>query len=159
MLALVVGTLLAIAALVVVLQPLFAVGASQRLRPRAAAAAADREDPVLALREIEFDRATGKLSDSDYDALKSEFTRQALAAMRADDATAARSGGDAAEDAVLAYRRRAISCASCGPRPEPDAIYCSSCGGYLPGKCASCATPVLEPGAQYCTGCGTALAA
>ena len=41
------------------------------------------ERAVDALREIEFDRATGKLSDADYVALKSRYTEQALSAMRA----------------------------------------------------------------------------
>src|SRR2546426_1547312 len=34
---------------------------------------------LRALKEIEFDRATGKLSDADYDALKAEYTAAALA--------------------------------------------------------------------------------
>jgi hypothetical protein len=33
------------------------------------------ESAIDALREIEFDRATGKLSDDDYAALKTEYTR------------------------------------------------------------------------------------
>ena len=37
---------------------------------------------LRALKEIEFDRATGKLSDTDYDALKAEYTVAALAALR-----------------------------------------------------------------------------
>src|SRR2546426_11685291 len=39
---------------------------------------------LRALKEIEFDRATGKLSDTDYDALKAEYTAAALAALRAE---------------------------------------------------------------------------
>ena len=50
------------------------------------------EDAVVALREIEFDRATGKLSDTDYAELKSRYTERALAAMRA--------RGDAGADAT-----------------------------------------------------------
>src|SRR5207247_9446047 len=37
---------------------------------------------LRALKEIEFDRATGKLSDSDYEQLKAKYTHDALAAMR-----------------------------------------------------------------------------
>ena len=89
---------------------------------------------MQALREIEFDRETGKLSDSDYAALKSRYTREALAAMRDEDAGVAGPSGDAAEAVILQYRRRQLGCSACGPRPEPDAIYCSTCGRYLAGE-------------------------
>src|SRR5437773_6556802 len=37
---------------------------------------------LRALKEIEFDRATGKLSDADYDALKNQYTALAVEALR-----------------------------------------------------------------------------
>src|SRR6267378_8220969 len=37
---------------------------------------------LRALKEIEFDRATGKLSDTDYDQLKAKYTQEALAVLR-----------------------------------------------------------------------------
>ena len=40
---------------------------------------------LVALREIEFDRATGKLSDVDYADLKTRYTREAIDAMRRED--------------------------------------------------------------------------
>jgi hypothetical protein len=113
-------------------------------------------EAVVALREIEFDRATGKLSDNDYDELKARYTERALAAMRIGVAGAP---DDPVEAAVLAYRARLRSCARCGPRPEPDAAYCSNCGHYLPGECASCGAGVDEAGAAFCTSCGRQLAA
>jgi hypothetical protein len=70
----------------------------------------NRDQAIDALREIEFDRATGKLSDSDYDSLKASYTERALTAMRA--------GGN-------------VVCESCGPRPETDARFCSRCGRSL----------------------------
>src|ERR1051326_5344418 len=36
---------------------------------------------LLSLKEIEFDRATGKLSDADYEALKARYSAEALAAL------------------------------------------------------------------------------
>ena len=41
---------------------------------------------VDVLREIEFDRATGKLSEADYGSLKSAYTARALAELRAPSA-------------------------------------------------------------------------
>jgi hypothetical protein len=161
MLPLAIGTLLAVGALAYVLFPLF-VGATPT-PPRGAATArqaagAAEQDAVVALREIEFDRVTGKLSDSDYDELKTRYTERALQAMRA-GAGSSVATEDAVEAAVLAYRSRLHSCAQCGPRPEPDAVYCSSCGHYLPGECGGCGAAVSEAGASFCAGCGRQLAA
>ena len=160
MLALVIGTLLAVGALAFVLYPLFAGIAVVALRVPATAAqtaTAAEQEAVVALREIEFDRATGKLSDSDYGELKTRYTEHALAAMR--DGASIPTDEDPAEAAIRAYRGRLRECAGCGPRPEPDAAYCSNCGLYLPGACGSCGNPVTEPGAVFCSSCGRALAA
>lgn len=161
MTALIIGTLLAVGALSYVLFPLFVgtVLAPRRVLPTARESAdAAEHEAVVALREIEFDRVTGKLSDADYAELKARYTGRALAAMR--DLSAPASGGDdPIEAAVLAYRARLHSCSRCGPRPEPDAIYCSNCGSYLPGKCAGCGALVEQPGAAFCNCCGRRLAA
>ena len=167
MLALAIGTLLAVAALAYVLYPLLFAGSGlgERTAPRAprVAVTAGDEDAVAALREIEFDRATGKLSDADYSDLKTRYTARALEAMRAAGGADVDAGtpvsGDAAEAAVLAIRQRLRNCARCGPRPEADAVYCSSCGAYLDEKCAGCGRVVEEAGAAFCAGCGRQLAA
>jgi hypothetical protein len=161
MLALTLGTLLAVAALAYVLFPLLfgttAARPIRAIRPAATTKSAE-SDAVVALREIEFDRVTGKLSDADYSELKTRYTGRALEAMRAAPTDAA-TVEDAAEAAVSAYRARLRSCARCGPRPEPDAVYCSSCGTYLPGKCEGCGASVEESGAAFCSHCGRQLAA
>lgn len=160
MLALAIGTLLAVGALAFVLYPLFAGVALTPFRAplttKQAAGVAERE-AVVALREIEFDRATGKLSDSDYGELHARYTERALQAMRSGDSNAL--ADDPVEAAVLAYRARLKQCVTCGPRPEPDAIYCSNCGHYLPGACGFCGSAVSEPAAAFCRACGRQLAA
>lgn len=156
---LIVGAALAVIALVVVLYPLFGDLSMPARRARKAEGATPSVEAVQALREIEFDRETGKLSDSDYAALKSRYTREALAAMRDEDAGVAGPSGDAAEAVILQYRRRQLGCSVCGPRPEPDAIYCSTCGRYLAASCAHCHAPITEIGARYCAACGETLAA
>jgi hypothetical protein len=160
-LPLVTGSLLAVVVVAYVLYPLVFSGPVTSVHRRigfpAIAPPAD-EDAIVALREIEFDRATGKLSDTDYAELKSRYTARALAAMRARGDTAA-SPEDLVEATVLAYRARLRSCVRCGPRPEPDAVYCSNCGAYLDEKCAGCGRVVEEAGAAFCAGCGRQLAA
>src|SRR5512143_2340256 len=114
MLALALGTLLAIGALAFVLYPLF-VGAMPHAAARIIRKAPKREEEleaVVALREIEFDRETGKLSDSDYAELKTRYTARALSAMRAASPAA---GEDPIEAAVLAYRANLKQCTRCGP--------------------------------------------
>jgi Double zinc ribbon len=135
---------------------------------------------LAALKEIEFDRETGKLSDSDYQSLKSKYTAEALAAMRHEpEPTGAGRGSDDLETMIAAKLRALRSasaskssdvpasspssgpaCSSCGPRPEPDAVYCSSCGRRLPVRivCDRCGTP-LVPGSRYCESCGRQVAA
>jgi hypothetical protein len=159
MLALLVGTVLAVGALAYVLFPLLVASAPvpRHLRRYGAPSVAPEQDAVVALREIEFDRATGKLSDGDYDELRTRYTQQALAALRVGDG--AQSPDDEAEAAVSAFRSQLKQCTTCGPRPEPDATYCSSCGKFLPGVCGSCGASVTEPGAAFCISCGRQLAA
>jgi hypothetical protein len=164
MLALVIGTLLAVAALTYVLYPLLFApvpgGPTPRRRAARAAATGGDEDAVAALREIEFDRATGKLSDADYAELKTRYTQRALEAMRERGGAEEKGGAeDAVEAAVQAFRARLRSCARCGPRPEADAAYCSNCGAYLDETCAGCGRVVEEAGAAFCAGCGRQLAA
>ena len=171
-----IGAALAVAALVYVLFPLFdAIGPAAARSNRPALAP---ESAVDALREIEFDRETGKLSDDDYSALKTEYTRKGLVEMRALRRPmvelAARSDGradaatpndgatgaiDPAEAAVLRYRSVRRECDACGPRPEPDPAFCSSCGKYLKGSCAHCGATVDAPASRFCGKCGSSLAA
>lgn len=191
---LVLGTALALGALTLVLSPLLSGEVEVRAddEKRAAAEAArvkaarakrsGRDDEqldgaVAALREIEFDRETGKLSDSDYAELKTRYTREALAELRAADArdaavasasapvslrdasSVAHDDADPVEAAIRRARDNQRSCDVCGPRPEPDATYCSSCGRYLPGACGACGTRVDLVGSRFCSGCGDQLAA
>ena len=109
MTALLVGTALAVASLCYVLYPLFR--ADIAVLPRPTSADRGRQSPAIdALRELEFDRQTGKISDADYEPLKARYTEQAIAVMRAGNAPV---------------------CERCGPRPERDAEFCSKCGAAL----------------------------
>lgn len=166
---------LAVAGLVfwLVFQPLVAPAAPElALQEPEAPEETRRGVALLALKEIEFDRATGKLSDEDYEFLKGRYSTEAIAALEADEA-----GPDkvvAADDpetliAVRLDQLRSASvsgssppppCPSCGPRPEPDALFCSRCGHSLHAVvfCASCGA-ALTPDGRFCAGCGGRVAA
>lgn len=194
-LALGAGTALALGAALVVLGPLLDEDADAPIAPLPpdpsrialgpAAAAAEGVSAVEALREIEFDRATGKLSDEDYAELKATYTREALAEMRAAAAGASITAPEAldpVESALADYRARQQhargpaaehlaaahlaerlhvepgSCFVCGPRPESDATFCSNCGRFLAAECPACHAPCTREGQRYCEACGTSLA-
>ena len=144
MLELLAGLFVALAALALVLEPL--------ARPATAAAHAAGDDPfadplesespkvraLVALREIEFDRATGKLSEEDYVRLKAKYEAAAIAAIEAEEAGVVAAAPDAAvipRAAVAAPQTSAATgaCPRCGPRPEAAPIFCSSCGRSLVG--------------------------
>jgi len=141
--------LLGATVLLLVLQPLF--------RPTSLAPAFEEpEDPeetrrgiaLIALKEIDFDRATGKLSDADYEFLKGKYTAEALEAIR-DETPPAASGATPS-----------LRCARCGAHPEPGAKFCTGCGASLSTAtaCPSCRAP-FEPGTRFCTSSGTPVAA
>ncbi len=167
----IVGIALAVIALVIVLAPVFSDEAPADIRAehRTTPKLEIDDEPVPgsaieALREIEFDRETGKLSDDDYDGMKARYTTQALVELRAQDAasgvgTSVAAPADLAERLVKKYRPGSTICQTHGLRPEPDALFCSECGAFLPGKCERCGTAVTAAGAHFCTGCGHVLAA
>ena len=157
LIALLVGTVLAVGALAFVLYPLFFPSETTAAPVETTASAAGGDSAIVALREIEFDRATGKLSESDYAELKATYSARALAEMRKTEAKEPE-GVDPIEARVRAYRRTHKDCPTCGLRPEPDAIYCSSCGIFLDKLCPSCKAPIPESGAAFCSTCGKSVA-
>ena len=162
MLELILGVLLAAGATYFVLLPI--------LRPPVESASDaqpgdEGEDPaddmspqtvaLRALKEIEFDRATGKLSDADYESLKAQYTAEALAVMR-------ETGGVVPPPiSPPVTRLPSPACPVHGPPREPGADFCSACGRRLQeasGFCGRCGTP-LERDAQFCHRCGSRVAA
>ena len=121
-------------ALWIVLAP---IGSGGSVSPRDESEPDDPEETprgvaLAALKDIEFDRATDKLAEADYADLKARYTAAAVAAMREEEA--ARHPDDV--ETLIAARVRALrgaaaACVVCGPRPEPDALFCSTCGRLL----------------------------
>jgi hypothetical protein len=157
-----IAAVVGLAVLWLVLQPVLRPG-GQRERPPEPI---DPEETpkgiaLTALKEIEFDRETGKLSDADYELLKRKYTVAALAALRHEQASAPPTDVEAMIAAkVAALRGGYPACTTCGPRPEPDALFCSGCGRRLSTgtHCERCGA-VLEPASRFCEGCGSRVAA
>ena len=154
MLELLAGVLISLSVLVVVLEPLTrARGATPQHSP-GAPELIDPEDldspkirALTALREVEFDRATGKLSDEDYTVLKQRF-----------------SAADRAVDEAIRKAREGLdreNCPVCSSRLEHAAIFCSDCGCYLAAsspvpRCTSCGATLSNDG-SFCERCGSPL--
>lgn len=162
MLALLLGSALAVVALAYVLAPLIK-GSVASPTITLAPEAAPESSALDALREIEFDQATGKLSPEDYATLKATYTPLALDELRTreagEKATAAGAASDDAAEALIARaKQRGGSCPTCGPRPESDALFCSDCGRFLGASCPSCGAPAGNDSARFCVECGAAMA-
>jgi hypothetical protein len=89
---------------------------------------------LLALKEIEFDRATGKLSDDDYTMLHNRYSARALAVL--DEAAEPLAGTSGQAPAA-----GGPSCPTCGGGTVPHAAFCGACGTSLSGGIPSRTTP------------------
>ncbi len=124
-------------ALIVLLLPL----ASYALWPLFTADAEDSTEPVdesstpaleqrknaayAALKEAEFDRRTGKLSDEDYEKLVARYKNQAL------EAIAALEKQRGADRSPGVPTGKAKFCAQCGTALGDGAKFCAGCGAKL----------------------------
>jgi len=168
MLELVAGVLLAAGLVLFVLRPVLRPTTGLDAGEAEEAGADEGDDPdddlspravaLRALKEIEFDRATGKLSDADYDALKQKYTAEALVALRAERGTLTPGASPGIAEPRAVTRPQ---CPTHGPRPETDAQFCSECGRRLASAAAYCARcgASLEHEARYCHACGARVAA
>ena len=168
------GLLLAVGMVWLVLDPVLRPGTPGEAG-RTDDAGADPDDDLTpravalrALSEIEFDRATGKLSAGDYESLKARYTREAVDALRAPEAVApapAASAPAPIPPSAPSPRAPAPSGAACpvhGPVAARGAVYCPTCGrrlgGAVAGYCGACGQP-LEADSAFCGRCGSRVAA
>lgn len=125
--ALIVG-LLACAALAFVAQPIVA---GPRREPDDVSQALQEADErkraaLLAILDIEEERDVGKLSTADFELLRTQYERQALAALHELDALAAEEEGSDELENEIARMRAEITCSDCGA--IRTTTVCSNCG-------------------------------
>lgn len=149
---------------------------------------AEREHVLTALRDLDFDHATGKIADDDYQPQRAALVSHGVEILQQLDAigvngrgarnleveieaaiAARRKGGhqgrpttaDAEiEMAVAAARGKtaAMTCHNCGTAARPGDQFCSKCGTPLALTCSNCGQPHIA-GDKFCGKCGTPLAA
>lgn len=97
---------------------------------------------LVAIREAEFDHATGKLDENDYRTLRDNYEERALAAMkeldRDGDPTAVAGAGPAAGDAAA----QANFCSRCGRAFAAGDSFCGGCGHPRSGGAVASAEAV-----------------
>jgi hypothetical protein len=104
---------------------------------------------LRALKDLEAERALGKIDEADYEAIAMQYRDEAKALMRqmeADGAPAlaeaekaareylaAQGLGPAAKDAAPARAgaRERVTCVACATSNEPDAAFCKKCGAAM----------------------------
>jgi pyruvate/2-oxoacid:ferredoxin oxidoreductase beta subunit len=106
-------------------------------------AALEREKLFVlrSIKELEFDRAMGKLSDSDWQEMSGRLRTRAARLIRQLDAGAGyraqveqdliRRVGAATEDAAVNRSAVARFCGQCGAAGDADAKFCKQCGARL----------------------------
>ncbi|MGE0442087.1 MAG: hypothetical protein AB7L66_11675 [Gemmatimonadales bacterium] len=94
-----------------------------------------RGQALIALKELDFDRETGKIAEDDYRDLKAKLSREALRAIARDAAAEGRDAGTPDAPVATAQAGPPV-CARCGPRPEADAVFCSRCGAPVGHRAA-----------------------
>lgn len=105
---------------------------------------ARRRVKLLALRDVEYDFATGKLDDEDYRSLKSELAAEALEALEASEKEAEGVGSDDLEAEIAAVRkglRQGSICEECGHANPGGSRFCSSCGTALSARPVGSGSP------------------
>lgn len=147
---------------------------------------AERESLLTTLRDLDFDYATGKISEEDYVPQRAQLVAQGVAVLRQLDAlgVVGRDGAarveDEVEQAIAARRkpraaqsaeaqietevaarrrsdgRRGATCPHCGAAANGGDRFCPKCGQALAITCPTCGHPA-QPEDKFCAKCGTRL--
>lgn len=127
----VIGVIMVSAVAVAIVLPLLRGDPGEAERPDERVEQLQHEKAValLAIREADFDRATGKLSDDDYAILRSTYEQRALGVLRQLDTLAS---APAVAPEPAAAGTPAAFCPSCGRRFSDGDRFCAGCGARRP---------------------------
>ena len=112
-----------------------------------------RESVLAALRDLDFDFKTGKVSEEDYQPLRAQLLAEAAQYIESEKTE------DEKLEALIQARRKTqkIECEHCGAPVEADQKFCSKCGSVAKTEsCPSCGKKIRTDDA-FCSSCGTKL--
>jgi len=148
--------------------------------PKRVALEVEKRTLLRSLKDIEFDRDLGKISDDDFQRLNKAYRRRAKkvlqlldhdlephlerAAREVADAMGQKSDGPSRAGAARRDKRKkatasadALICPSCGTSNDADAAHCKGCAARLaPIDCAKCGK-TNDPDAKFCKSCASKL--
>lgn len=115
----------------------------------------DRRESVLsALRDLDFDYKTGKVSEDDYNPLRAQLLAEAAQLTQQEQEKE-----DQLEALIRSRRNRQqeIRCEECGASIAGGEHFCSNCGSPVKLEtCPSCGSKI-KAGDFFCTSCGNRL--
>lgn len=111
-----------------------------------------REAVLAALRELDFDFKTGKVSEEDYQPLRTQLMAEAAQYIEAEEKEAEQL------EALIQSRRKShkqnLKCEHCEAPVEAGQRFCSKCGSALNHElCPSCGKKI-KAGDLFCSSCG-----
>jgi ribonuclease HII len=151
--ALIIGFILLGAALVFVSRP-FWEKRKKGAKDSSTAQVSRRESVLAALRDLDFDFKTGKVSEEDYQPLRAPLLAEAAQYVESEK------NQDEKLEALIQARRKApqkIKCEHCDAPIEADQHFCANCGSPVHSElCPSCGKK-NRAGDLFCSSCGTKL--
>jgi hypothetical protein len=143
----------------------------QRERPerRADQLAAERDGILAALRDLDFDHATGKITDDDYAMQRAPWVASGAEVLKQLEALDMTPDDEAIERAIAARRKAAsngqaagamvaLTCSECGAAARADDRFCAGCGAALARVCGQCQSPLVAED-RFCGKCGAPVTA
>ena len=112
-----------------------------------------RESVLSALRDLDFDFKTGKVSEEDYQPLRAQLIVEAAQDLEAEKRE------EQQLEALIQTRRNTqagkVTCEHCGASMEAGQPFCSTCGSAARHQsCPSCGKKI-RAGDLYCSSCGS----
>ncbi len=114
------------------------------------------------IKDLDFEKASGKLSEADYESARNDYIAQVSAAIaRIDELAPQPKPKPKPKKKKTAKSKRAapeskaetIACASCGEANSKGSKFCLECGSAFEAKCGICGE-TLPPKAKFCNACG-----
>ena len=113
-----------------------------------------------AIQDLDFEKAAGKVSDTDYETARNHYLARVSAVMEKVDALAPQKQKPtkATKATKKAAKRKQkpkgeVACESCGEANPKGSNFCLECGKPMAATCASCGDS-LPAKARFCNACG-----
>jgi hypothetical protein len=152
----------------IVAQPFF-----ERSRPVASSnveaeqLGAERDAILAAVRDLDFDHVTGKITDDDYVAQRADLMARGADILKRLDTTGVVDDSQVIEQAIAARRHSparaatpeaaVLRCPDCGTPYKAGDRFCSGCGRSLTLTCGQCGSSVTAND-RFCGKCGAPVA-